>query len=100
MRMKRFATSGQRGQVKGADSVLGRRLFLISCGCLVAGPALAKNSCPRTLPIVSAPQRNETHETPTIVLHIDGWGAPLDAEQSAGSQVCIGINRSWRTAWR
>lgn len=33
-----------------------------------------------------------------LVLMIDGWSAQDDS--AAGDQVWIGIDRSWRTAWR
>lgn len=80
--------------------MLARRLFLISCSWMVAGFALAKNNYQRTSLIVSPAPRIVTNEAPAVVLHIEGWGMPPDAERSASSHVWISINRSWQAAWR
>lgn len=45
-------------------------------------------------------QRIVTNEAPAVVLHIEGWGMPPDAERSASSHVWISVNRSWQAAWR
>ena len=84
--------------------MLGRRLFLITCGVAIGAPAVA-----RALPLVasgrsrmplpeSLPPRALTDEA-AAVLQIEGWDAPFVSEEAACSQVWISVNRSWRTAW-
>jgi len=80
--------------------MLGRRSFLISCGSLVAGLAPAKNTGAETSPAISLLRRPEANETPAVIFHIAGWDTPLASEPSTSSRVWIGINGSWRTAWR
>jgi hypothetical protein len=88
--------------------MLGRRSFLITCGWIVTAPALAKegllsapSSRARTELADPSPPKTLTEtrlEGP--VLQIEGWDTPFVSEQSAGSQVWISINQSWRSAWR
>ena len=84
--------------------MIGRRLFLISGGCLVAGSALPKTngSAPAIASRPSLVKAGETRtdQTPAIALHIDGWESSVDSEQSTAGQIWIDVNRSWRTAWR
>jgi hypothetical protein len=70
-----------------------RRTFLITCGGMVAVPALAHFGLPLTgssLPasVAAAP--------PKLVLRIDGWESPADSE----SDVWVQVSSSWRATWR
>jgi len=80
--------------------MLGRRSFLISCGSLVAGLAPARRARADTQPAALPQPRREANETRALELHILGWDTPFDSEPGARGQVWIGINRSWRAAWR
>lgn len=80
--------------------MLGRRLFLISCGWVLAGFAPAKTSRAGIPRIIPPSPLIETGETPPITLSIAGWDSPFHCEQRASSRVWISINRSWRVAWR
>ena len=79
--------------------MFGRRSFLIACGWIVAAPALAKRESPLAHPL---PLQTLTEEARLgcPVLQIDGWDEPFDSEQSAGGQLWISVNQSWRTAWQ
>ena len=80
-----------------------RRTFLITCGGVVAAPALAQFGLPATggtttwrgtpsggLPACSPP-------TPlTLTLKIAGWEPQTDC----ASDVRVHINSSWRATWR
>jgi hypothetical protein len=87
--------------------MLGRRSFLITCGWMVAAPALAKVQPPSTTmsrpgapPVDPLPPQTDGARLEVPVLQIEGWETPLISEKSEGSQVWISINQSWRTAWR
>ncbi len=79
--------------------MFGRISFLISCGSLVAGSAWAKNNS-STVPILSPPLKIKINETPAVALHIEGWEIPINPEKSTSGEVWIGVNSSWRAAWR
>ncbi len=79
--------------------MFGRRSFLISCGSLVAGSALAKNNS-STPPVFLPSLPVKTDETLAIALHIEGWETPINPEKSTSGHVWIGVNSSWRAAWR
>lgn len=86
----------------------GRRAFLIACGCVAAGPALAQIGLSSG---VLDPARNRSADGPAqpevsdatkpqgVVLRIDGWEQPIDTDQSAEAQVWVRINSSWRSDW-
>ena len=80
--------------------MLERRSFLISCGALVTGLAPAKSIRAGTSLAVSPPQGLETRETPAVDLRIAGWDTSSAFEPDTGNRLWIGINRSWRAAWR
>jgi hypothetical protein len=87
--------------------MLGRRSFLITCSWIVAAPTLAKAwplsatmSWPRNLLVDSLPPQTDGARLEGPVVQIAGWDTPFISEKSAGSQVWISINQSWRTTWR
>lgn len=79
--------------------MLGRRSFLFLSGWFVADLALAKDNAPPSA-IVSPPVPTNANEMPAVALRIDGWETPADFERDTRSRVWIGINNSWRAAWR
>jgi hypothetical protein len=84
--------------------MLGRRSFLITFGWIVTAPAWAKGgsllatSNPARIPLAD-PFPPQTDDAPPV-LQIEGWDTPFVSEESAGNQMWISINRSWRTTWR
>jgi hypothetical protein len=87
--------------------MLGRRSFLITCGWMVTAPALAKVWLPSATigrprdPLVDPlPPQTDGARLEGPVLQIKGWDTPFISEKSAGGQVWISINQSWRTIWR
>jgi hypothetical protein len=80
--------------------MLERRAFLISCGWLVTGSFLAEDDAAGTSLVVSLLPGMKTDETPAVVLHIEGWDKSLSCDEGASNRIWIGVNRSWRSAWR
>jgi hypothetical protein len=89
----------------------GRRSFLITCGTLATAPAVAAVLPPwlsgmqeRPRPADSLSQLALATATPAapenLVLRIDGWDTPGDAEGPLDGQVWIRVNLSWRAGWR
>lgn len=74
-----------------------RRTFLITCGGVVAAPALAHLG----LPLAGVrPAASQAAAPATLVLRIDGWDTPDASDPAAHSGVWVHINSSWRAAWR
>ena len=69
-----------------------RRTFLITCGGVVAAPALAQFG----LPLAGGPSAPLAAVPSKLVLRIDGWDSPVDSE----SDVWVQVNSSWRATWR
>jgi hypothetical protein len=74
---------------------------------MVTAPALAKIwpssatlSRPRAPLVDPLPPQTDGARLEGPALQIEGWDTPFISEQSAGSQVWISINQSWRTTWR
>ncbi len=87
--------------------MLRRRAFLVGCGGVVAGPALANLGLPFATEasppwqlVDSAPSVLTSAATPELVLRIDGWQLPLDGDPGSEGDVWIRINSSWQATWR
>jgi hypothetical protein len=69
-----------------------RRTFLITCGGVVAVPAVAHFA----LPLATHAASVSPAASPTFALRIDGWDSAADS----GHDVWVQINSSWRANWR
>ena len=86
--------------------IIGRRTFIQRTALVAAAPAFASLlSLSSTAQSHTSPLSGPLQPQPAAggkdmngaVFKIDGWG---DCENSAGDQVLIRINQSWKTAWR
>ncbi len=85
--------------------MLGRRSFLLGCGCMTTVPAFARvgflfdRDVHGSLPLDS-PMHVHANANENLVFHIDGWGSPSDADGTPDTRATIRINSSWKAAWR
>ncbi len=70
-----------------------RRTFLVTCGGVIALPAVAQFRLPMA---ESAVRDSPAAGASTVSLRIDGWDSTLDS----GNDVWLQINSSWRANWR
>jgi hypothetical protein len=80
--------------------MLGRRLFLITCGVAIGAPAVARalllvaTSGRSRMPLPESLLPRALTDKAAAVLQIEGWDTPFVSEESARSQVWISVNRS------
>jgi hypothetical protein len=86
----------------------GRRSFLIGCGCIATGPALAqidlcvgRGNLPRERPaeVLAQVEMADVNTPEELVLRIDGWDSLVDAGNATDGEVWVRINSSWRSDW-
>ena len=69
-----------------------RRTFLITCGGVIAVPAVAHFGLASAAHVTTAVP---SVAMPAPALRIHGWDSTVEA-----GDICIQINGSWRATWR